>query len=634
MAPANRPRSLRSAFSFVSGRRASSPGPPSPTFSEATNVSAMNLGANGPSKIITRANLKSSIQAYEDLVNSCSTYRAALVAMSKATASFADAMERCSGLKGPTYEAGTRLLAASGMHHLMGNLWQVLSDTLDKKVEKPLRQTLDSYRTVVQERSQDYEQTLKEKSRIIHETETRSLNRKSRNLQSFREALAILQRQVDELDELKVSHYQEIMDHEEEIWNGVQSKVCVAVRSTMDVFDRVTAKASDPIIEPMLQTVPDPFDSYGPPQSENQIFSILAPLSIMSPSPSPSPVVGTPENYDRVGSVGTDSSVPHPSHSQSHSLAHPKITSWLPSASNGVFPIESTDWAHTASSVPSSVTGSTSGSLAGSGSGFTSPISPTPSSPTTPTSVPSSASPPSAGGIASRRHSVPPSRNAVKAESKLRSVLPPIEELHPPTTPTASSHVHPAPASENANSRPASSSSFSLAMSNASNSIVAPFINAAHSWTSGRADNTPSPVPQLINSTGIWDYELRGSGHFESTTPYDDLDPDDAATTRSSTTTTTTTTNTTISAGGGQITPRNSQTTLFSPPPPQPIASHTPTPPRSLEPPGGGSPTTESELESSQSESSSSLSSSRADLNHGSGKEKDASDISDATPYI
>lgn len=44
-----------------------SPGPPSPTFSEATNVSAMNLGANGPTKIITRANLKASIQAYEDV---------------------------------------------------------------------------------------------------------------------------------------------------------------------------------------------------------------------------------------------------------------------------------------------------------------------------------------------------------------------------------------------------------------------------------------------------------------------------------------------------------------------------------------------------------------------------------------
>lgn len=35
----------------------------------------------------------------------------------------------------------------------------------------------------------------------------------------------MLQRQVDELDDLKASHYHEIVDHEAEIWNAVQSKV-------------------------------------------------------------------------------------------------------------------------------------------------------------------------------------------------------------------------------------------------------------------------------------------------------------------------------------------------------------------------------------------------------------------------
>jgi hypothetical protein len=45
------------------------------------------------------------------------------------------------------------------------------------------------------------------------------------DLQSFREALQVLQRQVDDLDELKARHYQEIMEHEEEIWDFVQGKV-------------------------------------------------------------------------------------------------------------------------------------------------------------------------------------------------------------------------------------------------------------------------------------------------------------------------------------------------------------------------------------------------------------------------
>jgi len=45
------------------------------------------------------------------------------------------------------------------------------------------------------------------------------------DLQSFREGLAVLQRQVDDLDELKLTHYQQIVEHEEDVWNVVQGKV-------------------------------------------------------------------------------------------------------------------------------------------------------------------------------------------------------------------------------------------------------------------------------------------------------------------------------------------------------------------------------------------------------------------------
>ena len=38
--------------------------------------------------------------------------------------------------------------------------------------------------------------------------------------------------------------------------------------------------SSDPVIEPMLQSIPDLFDLYGPPQAEDRIFSILRALSI------------------------------------------------------------------------------------------------------------------------------------------------------------------------------------------------------------------------------------------------------------------------------------------------------------------------------------------------------------------
>ncbi|OJA15280.1 hypothetical protein AZE42_00946 [Rhizopogon vesiculosus] len=368
-------RSLRNLT--ISPRRTSSPGPPSPTFSDATHASAMNFGADGPEKIITRADLKGSLQSYDEFMNATANYRAALLHMSKVTFAFADALEKCSGLKGPSYEAGTRLQAASGLHHLIGNHWHVLAETLDRSFEKPLRQHLDTYRTIVNERSASYEKALREKSEIIRQTEMSNMNKKQRNLQSFREALAVLQRQVDDLDDIKAQHYQEIMEHEEEVWDVVQGKVCVVVRSTMDVFDRFTSKASDPILEAMLQSVPDPFDSYGPPQAEDQIFTILPPLAVMAnaPSPSPSPLATTPPQSSDVSPAIINNS-------------------WAPNG--GFFANTTSEWANSVS--PSST-------------------------------PPRSASPPS---MLKRRQSHPPTsiHHARKAESKLRSVLSVIDETH------------------------------------------------------------------------------------------------------------------------------------------------------------------------------------------------------------
>ena len=101
----------------------------------------------------------------------------------------------------------------------------------------------------MKDRSAAYERALREKSRIIRQTEMENMNvrtkKKNRSecsssnvclchcelmvfssdLQTFREALAVLQRQVEELDEMRLAHYQDVMEHEEEVWDIVQGKV-------------------------------------------------------------------------------------------------------------------------------------------------------------------------------------------------------------------------------------------------------------------------------------------------------------------------------------------------------------------------------------------------------------------------
>jgi hypothetical protein len=124
----------------------------------------------------------------------------------------------------------------------------------------------------------------------------------------------------------------------------------------------------------MLQSIPDPFDAYGPPPAEDQIFSILPPLSIMNPAPStPGSLLSTPVQ----------------------ALAPVLPAAWT-SANGGNFPDSVSQWAdvHSPSSTP-----------------------------------PRSVSPPSTLG---RRNSVPPSSSTShhprKSESKLRTVLSIIDE--------------------------------------------------------------------------------------------------------------------------------------------------------------------------------------------------------------
>ncbi|VDB83312.1 unnamed protein product [Peniophora sp. CBMAI 1063] len=406
-------RSLAISTSTVTPRRNSTAttatSPPSPTFSEATNASAMNFGDNGPSKIITRADLKQSTQAYESLLNAAASYEVAMQSMSQATAALAHALQNCSTLKGPTYEQGTRLQAASGLHHLIGNHWAVLAETLQNNFEKPLRQHLDAYRSTVQERSASYERTLKEKSKVIHDLEKRNFNvrKGERNMQTFREALTSLQRHVDSLDELKVEHYEQIVEHEEQVWEAVQGKVCLLVRSTMDVFERFTAKASDPILEPMLREIPDPFNEFGSPPAEDTIFSVLQPLSIMAPSPSLS------QSSSHSGTPSHDILTPFTPSSSSTSAAAPATTSSYAGASFAGFASNWTEGAATQS--PQRYTAAD--EWADAHSPPASPSPPRSPSPSRPASRPRPSSPPNSKG-----HS--------RSESKLRSVLAVIDESH------------------------------------------------------------------------------------------------------------------------------------------------------------------------------------------------------------
>ncbi|KDN43794.1 hypothetical protein K437DRAFT_237021 [Tilletiaria anomala UBC 951] len=270
-------------------------GPPSPTLTATTRAS-LDFPYR-PAVLVTRADLRASVQAYERVLGACKAYTNSMLVLSHASADLASALQECSKVKG-AHEQADKLQACGGLHFLISNYSQVLADSFWKDFQIPLLESFDAYRQACNERQLLHEKQILEKSRMLKETEARNMKLGSkggrgkgaeggRDLNSFRRALAELQRQVDELDELKADYYNEVLESEQEMWEFIQSKVTHLVRSQLEIYDRISSKGlSDPVLEPLLASIPDPFDSYGPPKSEDQIFSILPPTSLLGASAS------------------------------------------------------------------------------------------------------------------------------------------------------------------------------------------------------------------------------------------------------------------------------------------------------------------------------------------------------------
>ncbi|GAA5833450.1 hypothetical protein JCM9279_001527 [Rhodotorula babjevae] len=262
----------------------------SPTLSATSaGTSASQLRADfgdegGPRVIVTRADLRESVSAYESLLSTSKQYRNALIALSTASTALAGAMGECARVKGAG-EAGEGLLAASGLHYMVANSGQVLSDTLYRSFEVPLMTAYDSYVADIAARHAEYEALLKEKTTKIRETEAENISqgkKKTRNLDQFRAALAKLTEQVAEVEICKKSYYSEVLEGETDMWSMIGGKVSLLVRSTLDLADRLASKATtDPVIESMLNEHPDPFDSYRLDRAEEKaVLTILPPMNL------------------------------------------------------------------------------------------------------------------------------------------------------------------------------------------------------------------------------------------------------------------------------------------------------------------------------------------------------------------
>ncbi|TAQ85547.1 hypothetical protein B7494_g6151 [Chlorociboria aeruginascens] len=293
------------------------PVPASPTYSYASTAnpipSSFNLppppAPRSPHAVLSKSDLELSETAYSDLLSSAKAYRSALAELSSSASSFGSALESCARLKEARSEAlnppggslsnsftakGTctadSLLAASGVHQLIANHQQILSECVYRNFEVPLLHELDQWRRHLEEEKVTYQKGAAAMNKEIRRMEKEGLKlqkQRQRDAGKFREHLVDLTGKLDGFTLLHWDHARSLLRDSQETSYKIVEASSSLVRAEMDIFEALARKGwSGGGLDDLLERGKDLFanDAEGHANSHDhsKIFSILPQKSILA----------------------------------------------------------------------------------------------------------------------------------------------------------------------------------------------------------------------------------------------------------------------------------------------------------------------------------------------------------------
>ncbi|KAI0450312.1 hypothetical protein F5B21DRAFT_491201 [Xylaria acuta] len=252
------------------------PGSPTYSYASTTNqLSSLNLPMPPPPRpshtVLTKVDLEQSQLAYSDLLATAKSYRVALASLSTAASAFGCALEACARLKESRADSllnisagapaipvlsnsyamkatsctADHLLSGSGVHHLIANHQQILSETVYRSFEVPLLHDLDKWRRDIEDADEAYQKEVALRSREIRRLEKDGLKlhkQRRRDLSKFREHLVQLTSKLDGLSALHGDHAQGLLRESQEASAKILDASCSLVRAEVDIFESLARK--------------------------------------------------------------------------------------------------------------------------------------------------------------------------------------------------------------------------------------------------------------------------------------------------------------------------------------------------------------------------------------------------------
>lgn len=229
--------------------------------------------------------------------------------LSKAASGFGGALESCARLKEARSETlhsssgshsnsftaqgsctADNLLSASGVHQLIANHQQILSETVYRSFEVPLLHELDAWRRHMEEEEVAYLKSVKERSKEIRKLEMEGLKlhkMRKRDVAGFRGHLVDLTRRLDDLTTLHGTHSRGLLRDSQETSVKIVEAASSLVRAEVDIFESLAKKGwSGGGLEELLDMGADLFanegDTHVMDPAQAQLFSILPNTSILA----------------------------------------------------------------------------------------------------------------------------------------------------------------------------------------------------------------------------------------------------------------------------------------------------------------------------------------------------------------
>ena len=257
--------------------------------------------------ILSKADVEASQIAYSDLLSTAKAYRTALATLSTSASAFGSALEACARLKEARSEGlepisvllsssfmakgsctADTLLAASGVHHLIANHQQILSEVVYRSFEVPLLHEVDIWRRKLEEEEASFQSESKTLSKEIRRMEKEGMKvykQRKRDVGRFREHLVQLTGKLDGLTSLQGSYKRGLLRDSQDMSKVIVDASAGLVRAEVDIFEALARKGwNGGGLDDLLEMGRDLFSSegFGDSGHDGQIFSILPQKSILA----------------------------------------------------------------------------------------------------------------------------------------------------------------------------------------------------------------------------------------------------------------------------------------------------------------------------------------------------------------